>query len=263
MPPPSLVLRERLREEQFGPIWERDLNDVFADVASYYDRANEFASLGCWNALRKRFVSTIGLRPGARVLDVCAGTNAAGIALLEREPGLEVQAIDRSRAMQEVGRQRARDCGFSIESVIGDVHGLPFPDNHFDIVTLQYASRHLRIRRVALEIRRVLKPGGRFYHCDLLRPANPVVEQIYYAYLRGCLAVTALFFRCGPAALSCKRYFIDALQMFYSVEEFSAMLREAGFEDVQATPVLAGVIGFHRASKPGSPPRCNNAAPFR
>lgn len=249
-PPPPLVMRESLREQQFGPIWARDLNDVFADVAPYYDRANVVASLGFWNSLRNGFVSTVALQRDARVLDVCAGTNAIGIALLQREPSLEVHAIDRSSAMLEVGEQRARDRGFHIESVIGDVHVLPFPDNHFDIVTLQYASRHLRIKQVAVEIRRVLKPGGCFYHCDMLRPANPVVEKAYYAYLRFCLAFTSLLFQCGPAALNCKRYFIDALQMFYSVEEFSVMLREAGFEDIQAKAVLAGMIGYHRARKP-------------
>ena len=50
--------------------------------------------------------------PGERVLDVCAGTSAIGIALLKREPTLEVHAIDRSAAMQEVGRQRADALGF-------------------------------------------------------------------------------------------------------------------------------------------------------
>jgi SAM-dependent methyltransferase len=58
-------------------------------------------------------------------------------------------------------------------------HVLPFPDNHFDVVTLQYASRHLRVDRVFGEILRVLKPGGRFHHCDMLRPGNPLMERLY------------------------------------------------------------------------------------
>ena len=41
-----------------------------------------------------------------------------------------------------------------IHSVIGDVHKLPFPDNHFDVVTLQWATRHLRVKQVFDEIRR-------------------------------------------------------------------------------------------------------------
>ena len=194
-------------------------------------------------------MATVDVRSGERVLDVCAGTNAIGIALLKREPTLEVHAIDRSAAMQEVGRQRAEALGLRIRSVIGDVHTLPFPDNHFDAVTLQFASRHLRVRQVFAEIRRVLKPGGRFYHCDMLRPANRTVEVLYYAYLRFCLWFTGFLFRSGPAALKCKEYFINALQMFYSAQELCDVLDDLGYRDVTAKTVFAGMLGFHRAAK--------------
>ncbi|OFZ90306.1 MAG: hypothetical protein A3F74_03560 [Betaproteobacteria bacterium RIFCSPLOWO2_12_FULL_62_58] len=249
MNPPPVATREIAREEQFNDVWSKELNDVFADVAPYYDRANHVASLGLWNRFLREFMATVDVRSGERVLDVCAGTNAIGIALLKREPTLEVHAIDRSAAMQEVGRQRAEALGLRIRSVIGDVHTLPFPDNHFDAVTLQFASRHLRVRQVFAEIRRVLKPGGRFYHCDMLRPANRTVEVLYYAYLRFCLWFTGFLFRSGPAALKCKEYFINALQMFYSVQELCDVLDDLGYRDVTAKTVFAGMLGFHRAAK--------------
>jgi demethylmenaquinone methyltransferase/2-methoxy-6-polyprenyl-1,4-benzoquinol methylase len=250
MSPPPIAVREMAREERFNMVWTQELNTVFADVAPYYDRANYFASLGLWGFFLRRFMSTVEVHPGERVLDVCAGTNAIGIALLQREPTLEVHAIDRSAEMQEVGRQRAEARGLRIRSTIDDVHALPYPDNHFDIVTLQFASRHLRVKRVFEEIHRVLKPGGRFHHSDMLRPANPLVETLYYAYLRFCLAFTGFVFRSGPAALNCKKYFINALKMFYSAEELSAMLREVGYRDIGYKTVFAGMLGFHRAVKP-------------
>jgi demethylmenaquinone methyltransferase/2-methoxy-6-polyprenyl-1,4-benzoquinol methylase len=245
-------MRELAREERFNVVWTRELNDVFADVAPYYDRANTIASLGLWGWFLRRFMQTVDIRAGERVLDVCAGTNAIGIALLKREPTLEVHAIDRSAAMQEVGRRGAERHGFRIQSVIDDVHTLPYPDHSFDVATLQFASRHLRIRRVASEIRRVLKPGGRFYHCDMLRPGNRTVEWLYYSYLRFCLWFTGFLFRSGPAALNCKEYFIQALQMFYSAQELSDMLEDVGFQSVTSKTVFAGMLGFHRAVKPPS-----------
>lgn len=250
MNPPPVATREIAREERFNAVWTQELNDVFADVAPYYDRANYIASLGLWGWFLRQFMNTVDIRPGERVLDVCAGTNAIGIALLRREPALEVHAIDRSAAMQEVGRRNAEALGMRIRSVIEDVHTLPYPDNTFDVVTLQFASRHLRIRRVASEIRRVLKPGGRFYHCDMLRPGNRVVERLYYTYLRFCLWFTGFLFRSGPAALNCKKYFIQALQMFYTPQELSDMLEDVGFRDVTAKTVFSGMLGFHRAVKP-------------
>jgi len=250
MSPPPIAAREIAREERFNEVWNNQLNDVFADVAPYYDRANTIASLGLWGRFLRQFMATVEVRPGERVLDVCAGTNAIGIALLEREPSLEVHAIDRSAAMQEVGQRSAESRGLRIRSVIADVHTLPFPDDHFDLVTIQFASRHLRVGRVFAEIRRVLKPGGRFHHCDMLRPASRVVEQLYYAYLRTCLEFTAILFRSGPAARKCKEYFINALRMFYSAEELCVVLRELGYVEVRASTVLCGMLGFHRAVKP-------------
>jgi demethylmenaquinone methyltransferase/2-methoxy-6-polyprenyl-1,4-benzoquinol methylase len=254
MNPPPVATREIAREERFNLVWTRELNDVFADVAPYYDRANYIASLGLWGYFLRQFMATVDIHPGEKMLDVCAGTNAIGIALLKREPTLEVHAIDRSAAMQDVGRQRAEALGFTIKSVIDDVHTLPYPDNSFDIVTLQFASRHLRIRRVCEEVRRVLKPGGRFYHSDMLRPANRTVERLYYAYLRFCLWFTGFVFRSGQPALNCKEYFIQALQMFYSAQELNDMLEDVGFRDVTNKTVFYGMLGFHRAVKPAAAP---------
>ena len=45
-PPPPIAIREQLREERFNVVWTKELNRVFADVAPYYDRANNVASLG-------------------------------------------------------------------------------------------------------------------------------------------------------------------------------------------------------------------------
>lgn len=250
--PPSAT-RERLREARFQDIWSNELNDAFADIARYYDRANEIAALGMWAQFLERFMRSVDIQAHQKVLDVCAGTNAIGVALLKREPTLEVQAIDRSAEMQAVGQKNAAALGFSIASTIGDVHKLPFPDNHFDVVTLQFASRHLRVSEVFPEILRVLKPGGHFHHSDMLRPRNPVVKNLYYGYLKACLNFTSTLVGSGPSAVKFKQYFIDALDLFYSAEELSIMLRDLGFHQVSVDRVFYGMIGFHRAVKPMTP----------
>jgi len=151
--------------------------------------------------------------------------------------------------MQEVGRHRAQSQGFDIKGFICDVHELPFPDNHFDVVTLQWASRHLRIIKVFSEINRVLKPGGHFYHCDMLRPANKMVEEFYCLYLKACLSLISWAFRRDPASLKCRNYFVEAIRMFYSTEELSNVLSDLGFSNVIGNPVLCGTVAFHKACK--------------
>ncbi|HYP68519.1 MAG TPA: class I SAM-dependent methyltransferase [Thiobacillaceae bacterium] len=127
-----------MREDAFESVWDNDINDVFADVAPYYDRANAFATLGLGliDRLRDRHVSTAEVGPRQKALDLCAETTAIGIGLLKKQPDLEVYADDRSGAMQEVGRTRGQRRGFNIKFHTCDVHWLTFPDNHFDLLTL-------------------------------------------------------------------------------------------------------------------------------
>ncbi len=241
--------RERARVDEFEPVWQEMLDAVFADVAPYYDIASDVASLGLCNRWRRRFTTAVDTMSGGKVLDVCAGTNGVGIELLKRQPDLNITAIDRSAAMQEVGQKRANARGFEIESHVRDVHALPFDDNSFDIVTLQWASRHLRVVDVFSEIRRVLRPGGTFYHCDMLKPANPVVAKLYSGYLKTCLAGTALAFGSGKEAWSCREYFVQAIRMFYSAEELTELLQHVGFNKVTSDRATGGIVASHRAIK--------------
>jgi len=239
--------QESVREQAFANIWSNEINNVFIDVAGYYDRVNQVASLGLIGWFRKSFLSTIDVKPKQRVLDVCAGTNAVGIALLKKEPSLEVYAVDRSKEMQQVGQKNAKAQGFHIDSTITDVHILPFPDNHFDVVTISFASRHLRLIEVVKEIKRVLKPGGHFYHNDMLRPSNSFVEKAYFAYLTACVSFVAWIFKSNRYARGCKKYFVDALRMFYSPEEMTQLLYDQGFSNVSSKSLLGGVVGSHKA----------------
>ncbi len=246
--------REIARKFAFSKIWGDELHDVFSDVAPYYDQASNVASLGLCKTWRQKFVNGVEIRPGDEVLDLCAGTNAVGIGLLQREPAARVRALDRSTAMQEVGGRIARARGFEIESHIGDAHRLPFPDASFDIVTLQWASRHLRVVEAFSEVRRVLKPGGTFYHCDMLRPENRIVRALYSAYLKACVSVTALIFHSGSAAWRCRDYFVQAIEMFYTTRELSEMFEYLGFTEVSSDDAVGGFMAAHRAKKPDSVP---------
>ncbi len=241
--------REFHRHATFEKIWNGKLRTAFAEIAPYYERASNVASLGLCNSWRRRFITSIDIRPGQRVLDVCAGTNAVGVELFRKQKEIRVCAIEKNPAMQKVGRSVANNLGFRIESVIGDANRLPFRDNYFDVVTVEWASRHLRLMEAFSEIRRVLKPKGCFYHCDMLRPKNEFVMASYGAYLKACISVTALLFRSGPETWGCRSYFVRAIQEFYTSEELSALLSQLGFSDITQTAAPGGIIAIHKAVK--------------
>jgi demethylmenaquinone methyltransferase/2-methoxy-6-polyprenyl-1,4-benzoquinol methylase len=85
----------------------------------------------------------------------------------------------------------------------------------------------------------------------MLRPKNKFIAQLYYAYLSISVPLVAFIFNSGPAALDCRRYFIDAIRKFYSSEEISKLLEMIGYTNVSKKDILCGVIGLHKARKAG------------
>ncbi len=249
----EFLKKEDVRLSLFGETWRNLIPEVFRDVPAYYDQGNAVASLGSCARWSNTFATAIQrhLPPGAKVLDVCSGTHDVPLRLLELDPSLEVHAVDRSVHMTAEGQRRAAERNLTIRARVCDAHALPFEDNSFDAVTLQFASRHLEIIRTFREIRRVLKPGGIFCHNDMLRPASRIVEAPYLVYLRFSVWFTAQLFGSSTESLKCVRYFADAIRHFYRPRELAALLAGIGFEAVENRDFLTGVMSYHISRKPG------------
>jgi demethylmenaquinone methyltransferase/2-methoxy-6-polyprenyl-1,4-benzoquinol methylase len=244
--------RENLRARRFEDVWKTLIPEVFRDVPSYYDKGNAVASFGSCARWSNRFADAIAARlaPGSRLLDVCTGTHDVALRLLERDPTLQVEAVDGSPYMIAEGQRRARERKLAIHAQVCNAHKLPFPDNSFDAVTLQFASRHLEIGAAFKEIYRVLKPGGLFCHNDMLRPKQRVVEIPYLCFLRFSVWATAKLFGSSPESKKCIGYFTDAIRHFYKPDEMSVLMSGIGFEGLENRSFLTGVMSYHICAKP-------------
>lgn len=249
---PEFSKRENLRLEMFGETWRILIPEVFEDVPAYYDRGNACASLGSCAWWSGRFAAaTNRLLPShAKVLDVCSGTHDIPLRLLALNSTLDIYTVDGSPYMTAEGQRRARARNLTISARVCDAHALPFADNSFDAVTIQFASRHLEIVKAFREIHRVLKPGGVFFHNDMLRPQSRAVEVPYLIFLRFSVWCTAKLFRSSLESMKCVRYFADAIRHFYRPREMSALLREVGFADIENKNFLTGVMSYHISRKP-------------
>jgi SAM-dependent methyltransferase len=105
------------------------------------------------------FYRRLGIRPGARLLDV--GCGAGQLALIAARAGARVTGCDIATNWLERARIRAAAEGLDAIFEEGDAEALPYADGQFDaVVSLVGAMFAPRPERVAAELTRVCRHGG-------------------------------------------------------------------------------------------------------
>jgi len=228
----------------------RKVAEVFHSVAGKYDLMNDLMSLGLHRIWKRIAVELTGLRAGQRVLDLAGGTGdlAALMAPLVGDTG-EVVLSDINASMLDVGRGRLVDRGIvdNITFVQADAESLPFPDNHFDCITIAFGLRNVTNKDRALaSMFRVLKPGGRLLVLEFSKPTLPALRPIYDTYSFKVLPVLGKAIT-GDAASY--QYLAESIRMHPDQETLKQMLQTAGFERVEYFNMTAGVVAVHRGYK--------------
>lgn len=112
-----------------------------------------------------RLVRRVSVAIDEGVLDVACGTGNA--AIRAAQAGARVVGVDLAPEMFETGRTLAAEAGVIVAWQAGDAESLPFDDATFDVVLstfgCMFAPRH---EVAALELVRVLRPGGRMGLCS-------------------------------------------------------------------------------------------------
>ncbi len=219
---------------------------MFGAIAPRYDFVTRIFSYGMDGKWKRAGVRDCALPEDAVVLDLAAGTGDFSKLVLERLPQARAVAVDLTEPMLRVARENGVR-----EAVCGDAAALPFADGSFDCVFIGYGLRNFPNLRAALrEIGRVTRPGGRIVSLDFFLPANALFQRCYLAYLflQGAFWGVLLHGRARTYT-----YIPDSLRSFLSIEKFSAMLGESGYEGIRARSFILGGIGLHSAVKRSAP----------
>lgn len=220
---------------------------VFSSVARKYDVMNDLMSGGMHRLWKAFTIQIAGVRSGERVLDVAGGTADLSLAFARQAgPAGQVWLTDINHAMLSVGRDRMIDHGLITPALQCDAEKLPFPDAHFDLVTVAFGLRNMTHKDVALaEMQRVLRPGGRLLVLEFSKIWKPL-SKAYDIY--SFKVLPWLGKRVADDADS-YRYLAESIRMHPDQPTLADMLRAAGLQRVEYFNLAAGAVALHRGYK--------------
>lgn len=93
--------------------------------------------------------------------------------------GVRLTGVELSPAMLDVARGRIAELGRAVDVKLGDAQALQFADSSFDTVICTYALCTIPDDRAAVrEVKRVLRPGGKFVLAEHVRSPVAVVRAL-------------------------------------------------------------------------------------
>jgi demethylmenaquinone methyltransferase/2-methoxy-6-polyprenyl-1,4-benzoquinol methylase len=220
------------------------VRQVFDSVAPRYDLMNDLMSLGMHRAWKHAFVAAIAASPRETLLDLAGGTGDVSFRALERGAG-RVILSDINPSMLQVAQGRALERGLAsgLTFLCADAERLPLPDRSVEKVSMAFGLRNCTDKPAVLrEVRRVLRPGGRFHCLEFSRVEVAALAPLYDAW--SFKVLPALGARVANDAES-YQYLAESIRMFPDQETLARMMREAGLERVQHRNLTGGIVAIH------------------
>ncbi len=239
--------REWFGNQQVNPAEKtRRVLGVFDSVATKYDIMNDAMSGGLHRVWKNRLIRAIRPHKDARYLDVAGGTGDIAFRIHDAVQGqAPITVCDINESMLTVGRNRAIDSGrlHNLDWVVGNAETLPFPDAHFDVVTIAFGLRNVtHIDQALTEFRRVLRPGGRFFCLEFSQVNDPLLRRLYNTYSDIVIP------RLGQMIAGDREsydYLVESIRKFPKRAILEQRMRSAGFDKAESWTMTAGIVAVH------------------
>ncbi|MBA2486051.1 MAG: class I SAM-dependent methyltransferase [Nitrospira sp.] len=254
--PPSRAENQASPQAQAVSTWsgqarEQAVQRMFTAIAGVYDLNNTLLSFGLhyrWKRITASYVPSV---TNGRALDIGAGT--ADLALLI-EPKMgnhgHVVASDLNHAMLAEGLRKVTGRGLRerITCLQANAEQLGFPDDTFHAVTTGFCMRNVgNLIQAFMEIRRVLRPGGRFVCLEFSHPPYAWLRALYDWYSFRLLPWIGT--KVARDRTGVYEYLPASIRAFPDQERLATLLREAGFRQVEYRNLTGGIVAIHVATK--------------
>jgi demethylmenaquinone methyltransferase/2-methoxy-6-polyprenyl-1,4-benzoquinol methylase len=227
---------------------KEQVTQMFDNISESYDGLNRVISLGIDVKWRKKVVNLVAATNPETILDIATGTGDLAI-MMATTSAKKIIGLDLSIGMLDIGKKKIQNKKLTdkIEMVVGDSENIPYPDNHFDAITVSFGIRNFETLEKGLaEIYRVLKPNGIFVILETSVPTKFPYKQGYTFYTKNILPMVGKLFSKDNNAYG---YLCESAANFPFGETLNNILRKVSFIDCVAIPQTFGVATIYTATK--------------
>lgn len=203
---------------------------LFDSMSESYDRMNYITSFGFSSLWRVQMVRDINLDKAAVVVDLMCGMGECWKPIVAVAPSHAViHAIDFSGGMVRYAESRLPHFPSNpIHVVKSDIFQNELPDHSVDCVVSGFGMKTFntaQLQQLAIEIRRLLKPGGTFSLIDVSVPKNPILRFFYLFYLKRIIPILGWLFLGNPSNYRMLGVYTSA---FGNSQRVAQIFRDAG-----------------------------------
>jgi demethylmenaquinone methyltransferase/2-methoxy-6-polyprenyl-1,4-benzoquinol methylase len=227
------------------------IRSMFGNIAPSYDLLNHLLSFNVDHYWRWRTTCLVPPRGEGPILDLCTGTGDLALAYDRAASGrVPIFGADFCHPMlvRAVAKTQKRHAGQRIRYLEADAQKLPFPDDHFQIVTAAFGLRNVTdTDRGLAEMVRVAQPGGKVAILEFSQPRGWLFGRLYRFYFRRVLPVVGQMI--SRSKDNAYRYLPASVQEFPDGEALAERLRRRGLTGVLWYPLTFGIASLYVGTK--------------
>ncbi len=222
------------------------VQQTFSKIAKRYDVMNTLLSFNQDVYWRSFAIKKLELKPGDTVLDMACGTCSMTLEAYRQEPNITVTGLDFNKDMLAIGEERVLRAKVAERTTLveGDAMDLPFCDSCFHGAMSAFALRNVPdVSKALLEMKRVVKPGGKVVTLELAKPSAMGFKQLYYLYFDKILPFLGVL----GVRNTAYEWLPESLRRYPHQSEITELFTSLGYKNVVCYELTGGIVAVHVA----------------